>query len=500
MKKFLVVSVILVIIFSFSTLAFAAEMPTPPNIEGLSVEEANQLIDEYNAQIDAYNAAVDSEYETAQAEVDAHNAAEQEKVEANAVELEEYEKIQEKIEADAKKSLETVTTSTEDLPTDWELTEQDQTKTITVTDAEEKSGETYRVINIHGFYDDSSDTYNAASVEDETFKVNATEGLIRTEWETVEADKNDTVQVISVSKPMGYRSSAFYKRFEGYTNGYWMPSSQEFVIYSSDVNYDWVSGTSYSFSYQYDDIPYNVYSFYGYDFVRLGDEPTKVEKYIADFWEDIIKGKYGTKMDRLVPVEPTPAPGDDPVEPEPQPEPEPDPVIPEPIPTPVKPVIPEVVPEDVSPQVDEEPVPETVRPTRNSTPTSEPVVTETIEEPEVPLADTPTEILELSETPLSRPQKVLGKENIKLMLEDEWALVNLILMVLTILALIKFNRKVNWVNVVVAAVAAIIFVLTENTFSRMIMVDKYTILMVAIYVLEIVIRLFGKKDEKEDLD
>ena len=109
MKKFLVVSVILVIIFSFSTLAFAAEMPTPPNIEGLSVEEANQLIDEYNAQIDAYNAAVDSEYETAQAEVDTHNAAEQEKVEANAAELEEYEKIQEKIEADAKKSLETVT-------------------------------------------------------------------------------------------------------------------------------------------------------------------------------------------------------------------------------------------------------------------------------------------------------------------------------------------------------------------------------------------------------
>lgn len=498
MKKILVIFISFLFIFSLSTFAYAAELPAPPDITGLDVEEANVLIDEYNAQIDEYNAAVDAEYEAAQADVVAHNEAEDIKVKENEEALVAQDALQAKIEADAAKAIETQVTSAEELPTSWELTEQDQLRTINVTEAEEKSGESYRVTNIHGFYDGSSDTYVGTDIKDEIFKIQeeTAQDMVRAEWETVEVDKNDTVQIISVAKPMGYRSSAFYKRFDGYTNGYWMPGAQEFVYICDDLSYDWVSGPAYTFS----GAKYNVFSFYTYNFVRLSNEPIKVEKYIAEYWDDAVKGEYGTKMDRLVPVDPTPVPGDDPVEPEPQPEPEPDPVIPGPIPTPVKPVIPEVVPEDVSPQVDEEPVPEIVRPTRNSTPTSEPVAIETIEEPEVPLTDTPTEILELSETPLSRPQKVLGKENIKLMLEDEWALVNLILMVLTILALIKFNRKVNWVNVVVAAVAAIIFVLTENTFSHMVMVDKYTILMIAIYVLEIVIRLFGKKDKKEDLD
>lgn len=494
MKKILVIFISFLFVFSLSTFAYAAELPAPPDITGLDVEEANALIDEYNAQIDEYNAAVDAEYEAAQADVVAHNEAEDIKVKENEEALAAQDALQAKIEADAAKAIETQVTSAEELPTDWELTEQGQLKTINVTETEEKSGESYRVTNIHGFYDGSSDTYVGTDIKDETFKIQeeTTQGMVRAEWETVEVDKNDSVQVISVAKPMGYRSSAFYKRFDGYTNGYWIPGAQEFVYVCDDLSYDWVSGPAYTFSGAY----YNVFSFYTYNFVRLGDEPTKVEKYIAEYWDDAVKGEYGTKMDRLVPVVPEPE-----VEPEPEPEPEPDPEPSEPevpltpAPTPSTPQLPEnpvvVEGETSSPRVN----------ARTSTPSES---TEIIEEVEVPLAkveeEPETEILPLEEIPKSKPDKPLGREGLKFMNQDEWALVNLILMVLTILALIKFNRKPLIINVFIAVFAVLVFVFTENTFSPMVLVDKYTLYMLVLFVVQVIVRFFGKKDKKEDLD
>jgi len=192
-----------------------------------------------------------------------------------------------------------------------------------------------------------------------------------------------------------------------------------------------------------------------------------------------------------MPVIPEPEPEPEPITPEPS-EPE---VPPTPAPTPSTPQLPEipvvVEGETSSPQVN----------VRTSTP-SEP--TEIIEEVEVPLAniteETETEILPLEEIPKSRPDKALGREGLKFMNQDEWALVNLILMVLTILALIKFNRKPIIINVLIAVFAVLVFVFTENTFSPMVLVDKYTLYMLVLYVAQVIVRFFGKKDKKEDLD
>ena len=56
------------------------EIPAEPNIEGLTAEEANALIDEYNEKVDEYNEKMEAQFEAEVEKVEAHNAAEDEKV------------------------------------------------------------------------------------------------------------------------------------------------------------------------------------------------------------------------------------------------------------------------------------------------------------------------------------------------------------------------------------------------------------------------------------
>ena len=154
-------------------------------------------------------------------------------------------------------------------------------------------------------------------------------------------------------------------------------------------------------------------------------------------------------------------------------------------------------------------------------PTSRP--TEQITENETPKAESEPEVIEDEETPLAP------------MAGGAWALVNLILMLLTVLASLLLllgylgkkkyakedeygnalhdangneiidytrNKKGFWrVASLIPAVAAVIaFVLTENMRLPMIMVDRWTLLMVIIAVVQLIVAVLCKKKKESEED
>lgn len=312
---------------------------------------------------------------------------------------------------------------------------------------------------------------------------------------------------------MGYKSAAFYRKMEGYTNGYWSPGSQEFVsnaVYSYPT---WYRGSAQEFSYidgttDRTDIK-NVFNLYTYVFVRLGLEPERVEEYIPDYWNTEyeteyldqptapVKGKYLNKIDHL------PVPAEE-VKPDPVPEPPVPPVEPEP------PVEPKPTPEVTLTEAEEPEKPEII-----------PLVITTkeeIKEEEIPLSD-PEELLQETEiveeeVPLSRAQ-------------GTWALINLILTVLTILASlvmkifliiykihdsnddddeeneedkIEYNNHPirRLIHCAIAIVMAIIFVLTEDMTLKMVLVDKWTLLMAIIFLIQFILMIFCARQKKDN--
>ena len=85
--------------------------------------------------------------------------------------------------------------------------------------------------------------------------------------------------------------------------------------------------------------------------------------------------------------------------------------------------------------------------------------------------------------------------------EGHWALVNLILMLCTALGMLKFEqkKKYNVFNVMFAMAAIILFVFTENTFLPMVLVDKYTLFMAALFIGEALSHIFAKDREEKEL-
>lgn len=81
-----------------------------------------------------------------------------------------------------------------------------------------------------------------------------------------------------------------------------------------------------------------------------------------------------------------------------------------------------------------------------------------------------------------------------------WALVNLILMLLSALGMAKFDKKkkYNIFHIIFGIGAIVLFVLTENLFFPMVWVDKYTIFMAIIFIGAILSHIFGKKDNETD--
>lgn len=92
-------------------------------------------------------------------------------------------------------------------------------------------------------------------------------------------------------------------------------------------------------------------------------------------------------------------------------------------------------------------------------------------------------------TPLSNTEKS----------NKEWALINLILMICTALALLKLSdRKYNLIAIILPVVSMLLFVFTENTENPMVLIDNWTLWMLIIYIAEVVCRVLGKKEENEE--
>ena len=558
-KKFIILFSILFIISGNPIYADEIVVPTQPDVTDKTPQEANEEItkyneevDVYNEKVDEYNAQIDSDYEKAVvdyeqkveevtehnkvedekvAEVETHNAEEDEKL---AKSQEELAIIDSKIEADAPgNTIENFTESAEDLPTDWSDTT-DELHTIKIEEAEEKSGEEVKIINLHLYLDGES---VPSTVIDNTKLINdhfeltqeVKNNLLFAEWEVATFDLNDRVTVKGEGEDYknntirhdgkNYRIQAYDARHvravEDHTQGAWIPGS--IVEYNCNTaetgwGYDFDTmegkgGETYTFefnevdktqSYLYNgnvmtetvkertidgSEPKNILSVFTYIFQRLWSEPVEYEpeyqEYTPDYMEqpeEPVKGEYLEKLDHMdlvdIPDEPDPVPDD------PTPEPSvPELIIvpdPEPTPTPV----------EQEPTIEPEPVVE-------PEPTVEPV--------EIPDKPTPESL------PVSK---------------GSWALFNLICAILTgistILTALFFKRKEKKENdnendvtiknsylkplsSVVLSVATIwLFIITEDMRLPMVIFDKFSPIMFILLVIGLMIMLLKNKKEKEN--
>ena len=197
--------------------------------------------------------------------------------------------------------------------------------------------------------------------------------------------------------------------------------------------------------------------------------------------------------------------------------------------TPVPTVEPTVVPENTS--TDTTPATPTnnnttpvtpVTPTRRTTPNrnATPVAPETDSTPTA----TPEATVEPTETPeaTATPEVIDDDETPEVAPKGNWALINLIAAMLSVLLgviaiLAKHkdededeedetedenvstrHRRWKIVSAIDAIVAVVAFILTEDITQKMVMVDKWTILMVVIAVVGVVSMYFARKWQKED--
>lgn len=119
--------------------------------------------------------------------------------------------------------------------------------------------------------------------------------------------------------------------------------------------------------------------------------------------------------------------------------------------------------------------------------------TETQPEPETEIVETEqefeteveSETIEETDTPLA-----VSRSN--------WALINLILVILTCLALVKKHddeRRYFILSLIIPIVSILVFVFLENVRDPMVLINNNTILMVILYVLQVLSRLIGKKKQ-----
>lgn len=231
-----------------------------------------------------------------------------------------------------------------------------------------------------------------------------------------------------------------------------------------------------------------------------GDCTSEKEHYILFEHEgELYAMEYGLKA----------AHGEPKVEPEPEPEPEhkPEPTpTPEPKPTPEPEPTPGPTP---TPTPEPIPTPEPVQPTQPTQPTS---ITPTVqrtqtttvvdENPQLTAEYSETNTIPDPETPMATPE------------EKYWALLNLILSILTVIFGLIFilyrkdddlkvedKRKANIAKIIAAFVAiasVIVFIFTEDMAATMAWIDKWTILMAVILIGEFVIDYYIHKKSQND--
>lgn len=165
-------------------------------------------------------------------------------------------------------------------------------------------------------------------------------------------------------------------------------------------------------------------------------------------------------------------------------------------------------------------LPNTVIPTRGTTPPAAVITPETVEEVEIPQA-LPEEKIEEEEIPQALPEETIKEEEIPQAPGAGWALLNLILMALTAVGSVillvgyfarkkdedgnrsddtKHRRILRLLSIIPAVGAVVAFVLTENMNNPMAIIDKWTILMVVIAVVQAVVMFFSKKKIDKDAE
>lgn len=498
-KKVLSVIVGLSLIFAIPTYSFATKIPTEPIKPEVQTEESvneyNKEVDEYNQKVDEYNKEVDDtytkeleNYEVRKEEVTEHNSQEEEKVVENQKQLEKQEKLNQRIENDSQSKLEDSTTDVDGAPTTFD-DETVEPKTIKVEKSENPTENNYKIVNLHVFTDMGMEEYyyDTTSISNEGFSL-AEELLNRTillEWETVTVNEKDEVYTFSEEKNYNGSYGLFRRCLEGYTNGYWLGSpvslSNAINQGSELVDSNWAYLHSYNEGTDYNRPIDNVLIFWIYQFMRYGPEPTKVEKYDPDIWEEPTeptKLDYLNKLSHLT-FTPTEEPIEEPTNPiEPEEPTKPEKEEPTSIPEKTEPIK-----ERTVSQTPARPVHSVITPvmaTITAQVNAEPI--EVITDTNVPLANTATEE------------------------EGDWALINLILMLLTIIlyvvlsiiAIKKNRRKLlpQFIGILVAVLSLLIFLMTEDMTLPMILIDQWTIVMFIIFLIEFSL-LFIKHKERD---
>lgn len=394
-------------------------------------------------------------------------------------------------------------------------------QTITVIPSDNPAeGEDYYVTNIHIYYDGPSDTYygNAFNLEkNNKLDPRNKSGIVQVKYETVKVNKNDTVTLTSeVPKLIKYSNGNFFNYVDdNHLEGYWHLGSCEYgYLTETDEGYNY--GPTYTFSYA-DTIPLShVYTVYTYDWsgkYDVLDAPVLEQEELNEIIPPTILAS------KIVPQLYTPT---------------------DYIPIPYKDV-PEVLtwtmlsaPEkmaylahlsllDLLPEP-EEPTPTLPTPIVTPTPTPTlgptPVVIygrgdgDPVEEIQIADAETPTTIAAAT-IPRAKPKTE----------EGSWALINLICTILSciIAAVLLFVKKktddeeeeytdeekkdirgirrFKIYSILVGIISVIAFILTEDMTLPMILIDKWTILMVILLLVNVInIFVMRKKSKEEDDD
>ena len=219
---------------------------------------------------------------------------------------------------------------------------------------------------------------------------------------------------------------------------------------------------------------YNV-ELTGYEIINAND--TQAKDYSGNYKVTLMPGTLTINPAPVTP-DPNPDPGPNPT---PTPTPAPTPV-PTPAPTPAAPVAP------VTPDEEEE----------------EPEDAETIEEEETPQASPETD----ADKEEDKTETIEDEETAQAGAPDEgsWALLNLILMALTVVAglvmlALRFARKTGMAHllgIVPAIVALVAFFVTEDMSLPMAMTDQWTLIMALIAVVQVVLLVLGRNSAQDE--
>ena len=483
MKKTLgILTIVLCLVITNMTSVFALDQPEKPDtINNETITEYNQQVDEYNNYVDTYNAKVDNDYE------EAYSAYEEEKanVEAN---NQFVDNVEAKVTADSSETRGFENNSTDELPTDWnDKTSEESLKTIQIEKSSNPSGQKVKVINVHVYLDDSdiyTPEYLYKLIEQDKFNLSdeLAERAVLTEWETAEIDYDDTVTMSNEASqfagnivwlngarkwfganPLPY----FFRSIEGYTQGYWTLGSSMLAETATEVEYGWNAGENYTVHYA--EKPATIrYSENGQiktEEITVRTTDKQEPKNIFALFTYLFTRLSAEPEKQALPEEPIKGDYLDYLEKiDLSEEPATDQNI----------VKPSTITEDI--QVADNPVP-------------------VVEEPKVET------IISNPKTPKAAPEKY-------------WALLNLIISVLTVVFGLIFvfhkkdeelededKKKVNREKLIATLIAlgsVVAFILTEDMTATMIWTDKWTLAMAIILLCEFVFDYYIQKNSKSE--